>query len=191
MTLALSLSCLLMSVTQPSPKLSQAMAVTGLAPSRLHIAHSNAPVSLAGHDADQVVGRDARHFPRQVDGLLDAGLARLGTVRAARQGAGQGIEAPARTLAGRAGAEIRRTRFLVGLIHGCSPVANETPGLPDSGRRVYPKPPGGSTDASRTDALVWVRDSLRRLFQNPKCKRGASICATALRSGPSLALRVL
>ena len=34
--------------TKPSPKLSQARAVTGRAPSKVHMAHSNAPVSLPG-----------------------------------------------------------------------------------------------------------------------------------------------
>jgi len=47
-TLASSLSCLVMSVAQPCPKLSKSSTVTGLAPSILHIAHSKAPVSLPG-----------------------------------------------------------------------------------------------------------------------------------------------
>ena len=46
--LASSLSCLTASVTQPSPKLSQASAVTPRAPSIVHIAISNAPVSEPG-----------------------------------------------------------------------------------------------------------------------------------------------
>ena len=43
-----SLSCLTTSVTQPSPKLSQASTSTGRAPSIDHSAISTAPVSEAG-----------------------------------------------------------------------------------------------------------------------------------------------
>ena len=48
MTVGSILSCLTASVTQPSPKLSQASIVTGRAPSIVHIAISTAPVSDPG-----------------------------------------------------------------------------------------------------------------------------------------------
>jgi hypothetical protein len=47
-TVASSFSCFTASVTQPSPKLSQASISTGRAPSMVHIAISTAPVSDPG-----------------------------------------------------------------------------------------------------------------------------------------------
>ena len=51
-----SLSCLTMSVTQPSPKLSQARTSTPRGPSIDHMRHLDGAGVGAGHDADAVIG---------------------------------------------------------------------------------------------------------------------------------------
>src|ERR1700753_3558070 len=82
-----SLSCLAASVTQPSPKLSQASVVTGLAPSMVHIAISKAPVSDPGTMPMRCV--QGQHFAHQVDAVLQPRLADLGAVRAAQRFGGE------------------------------------------------------------------------------------------------------
>ena len=109
-----SLSCFSMSVSQPSPKLSNATTSTPRAPRRLHIAHSKAPVSEAGQDADAVVGRDAQDRAAALDHLDEARLGRGGAVRPAEHGPLERRQRPARPLGGRAGAEVDLADALAG-----------------------------------------------------------------------------
>ena len=104
-TFASSFSCLTTSVTQPSPKLSQASRVTGRAPSRVHSAISTAPVSEAGTMPMRCVGGDAQHVPGQLDGVAEPRLAELRAVRAAERSGGELFGGPARRLRAGAGRE--------------------------------------------------------------------------------------
>ena len=76
-----------MSVTQPSPKDSQASIVTGRGAEQRPERHFDGAGVGGRHDADPVIGRDLQHFAGQIDGALELGLAGLRAVRAAEEGA--------------------------------------------------------------------------------------------------------
>ena len=65
-----SFSCLTTSVTQSLPKLSKASSCTGRGPEHRPQRHLDGAGVGAGHDADQVVGRDLQHLAGLVDGVL-------------------------------------------------------------------------------------------------------------------------
>ena len=93
------------SLSQPSPKLSQASRSVPRAPSSDHIAISKAPVSEPGHQADAVVLGQAEQGARALEQLAEPGLGGRGAVRAADQRAVQAGERPAWPLGGRPRAE--------------------------------------------------------------------------------------
>ena len=72
-----SLSCLATSVTQPSPKDSQAIMVTGRAPSIDHMRHLDRAGIGRRHDADEEIRRHFQHRARLLDGALELRLAAL------------------------------------------------------------------------------------------------------------------
>ena len=63
----------------------------------------------AGRDADAIVGGNAEHFARQVDRVLELGLAELGAMRAAERRVLEGFGGPAGPLGAGAG---RKTRVM-------------------------------------------------------------------------------
>ncbi len=72
------------------------------------------------HDSDAVIGGDLEHLAGQIDGALELRLADLGSVRARKNGVGEGLQAPARALGAGAGRKVRNGRPHAGLLcrHG-------------------------------------------------------------------------
>ena len=93
--LSLIFSCLTVSVTQSSPKLSQAKQSTGRGPSNRPHRHLHRAGVGRRHDADAIVGRNAEHARVLVDGVLELGFARLwsgASAPAARRSSASGVQ---------------------------------------------------------------------------------------------------
>ena len=59
------------------------------------------------HDPDPVAGRNLQYLAGEIDGAPELGLAKLGAMRAAERGVGEGLKAPAGVLGAGAGREMR------------------------------------------------------------------------------------
>ncbi len=93
---SLSLSSLTTSLTQPSPKDSQASIVTGRGAEQRPQRHFDRAGVGRRHDADAIVGRDLQDFAGQIDGALELGLAGFRAVRAAEDGVVEGLRGSSR-----------------------------------------------------------------------------------------------
>ena len=143
-----SLSCLVTSVTQPSPKLSQASASTPRCAQHGPHGHLEGAGVGGGHDGAHVARRQAQQRLGLVDGELQARLAFLGAVRAAEERVVEGFEGPAGALGAGAGGEMdigRPLGRLGGGGHGCLPFQIAAPRWGGVSRRRLWRRGGGKS----------------------------------------------